>query len=269
MLDVRYNYLTGKAGKLPEDFVIDKRIDPDGDGCKELYDDLITAYFSDLEMNKRRGIHTIENREQYSWKTRKSFYTLFVNGDDYLLSADYIGPSVHWAGEKGMTDTQILDFLSICRTIGGHIVWPRGSDIKDGKTINRQRGGEKSLYDRMDWTLLLLKIFYMTDGDKERYLSYTRQTGTMRQVLENENRFLIMFEAFSRSRSWLDRFGSFEEFCKQFKLNGTGNFVTEQFMVRPMSLWFPVLPADYERYCINVCKAVAARNQEIRECEGE
>lgn len=269
MLDVHYNYLTGKTGKLPEDFVIDKRIDPDGDDCKELYDDLITAYFSDLEMNQRHGIQRVENREQYSWKTQRMFYTLFVNGEDYLLSADYIGPSVYWAGKQGMTDVQIRAFLSSCRTIGGHIVWPRGSDIKEGKTINCQKGGDKSLYDRMDWTLLLLKFFYMADGDKERYLNYTRQTGTMRQVIENESRFLNMFEAFSCSRSWLDRFGSFEDFCKQFKLNGTGNFVTEHFEVRPMAPWFPILPADYERFCENVCEAVAARNQEIRECEGK
>lgn len=40
-----YNYLIGKAEKLDVSFNIDKRIDPDTCGCKELYDDFIEAFF--------------------------------------------------------------------------------------------------------------------------------------------------------------------------------------------------------------------------------
>lgn len=48
MLNVDYNYLIGSSQPLPSDYNIDDRPDPDTDGCKKLYDDIIEAYFQNM-----------------------------------------------------------------------------------------------------------------------------------------------------------------------------------------------------------------------------
>lgn len=166
MIDIKYSYLIGKACDLPQDFNVDLRIDPDTCGCKKLYDDIIDAFFCDTQLNYMNGILDVENKEQ-SFEEQSPFYTIFINDGTYLLSADYIGPSVYWARERGIEEDNIRSFLNICRTIGGHIVWPRGKKLK--KKINTSRSGNLGVYDRIDWTLLLIALFYVTDN-REQYL---------------------------------------------------------------------------------------------------
>lgn len=57
---------------------------------------------------------------------KPKYYSLFVNGDIHILSSDYLGPSIYWAKELGFDDEQILKWLAISRTIGGHILFPGG-----------------------------------------------------------------------------------------------------------------------------------------------
>ena len=154
-----YNYLIGKAEKLDVSFNIDKRIDPDTCGCKELYDDFIEAFFSDEHCNIEHGIKKVENVKQ-QFGNKSPVYTIFLNDSDYLMSTDYIGPSVYWARYRKISDGNIIKFLSICRTIGGHMAWPRGREVF--VKINSARAGKAGLYDRIDWTLALIKIYYET-----------------------------------------------------------------------------------------------------------
>lgn len=79
----------------------------------------------------QNGILNIENKKLIF--RNQPTYTLFVNEDEFLLSSDYIGPSIYWARECGIEDSEIREFLKICRTIGGHIVWPRGTEIRKKK----------------------------------------------------------------------------------------------------------------------------------------
>jgi hypothetical protein len=65
MLNVDYNYLIGSSQPLPSDYNIDDRPDPDTDGCKKLYDDIIEAYFQNMRT------HTVENVEQQFYARRK------------------------------------------------------------------------------------------------------------------------------------------------------------------------------------------------------
>lgn len=261
MIDKNYNYLIGKASDLPQDFDIDLRIDPDTCGCKKLYNDIIEAYFSDTQLNIKNGIVKVENKEQ-KISNNPAFYTIFVNAGKYLLSSDCIGPSVYWARERAVNDDKIRYFLNVSRTIGGHIVWPRGRELK--KKINTSRGGKSGVYDRMDWTLLLISIFYETDN-KEQYLQRANELIPREFRYKNNfnSKFEGMYEAFICARSWFESFGTFEMFCKQFKLSGKGNFVDENYKVNIMTALFPILPNDYEEYIENVCSAINVRNSLI------
>ena len=122
------------------------------------------------------------------------------------LVADYIGPSVHWACEAGMTAEHIGKFLETTRTFGGHIIWPRWIGIpkrkgeygyefiSDFKSINILRGGEKGFYDRIDLTLFDLKEWYLEQTCKLK-LTY------------------------DKNKIWLEQFVDFEGFVNFFKLN--------------------------------------------------
>ena len=90
-----------------------------------------------------------------------------LKGKEWLLSIDYIGPSINWALREleigGLSKYDIIETLNVCRTIGGHIVWPRGSNLV--YKINQTRGGGNSVYDRIDWTLYLVQFCYKYDFD--------------------------------------------------------------------------------------------------------
>ena len=263
MLDTNYNYLIGAIGQLPSDFDIKKRIDPDS-VCKELYDDIISAFFSSDNENKENNIYTVENwKQQYGGK--HPFYTIRINEDSdcILLSSDYIGPSVYWAQQEGISIENIRDFLGTCRTIGGHMVWPRGSDITwDGTlTINTAKGGDGGVYDRIDWTLLLIKIYY-SFPKRDDFFQCLRCIFPAEKIDMCKSSFLRMYGAISRAYTvWFSRFGSFERFCDQFMLNGS--FVDETFRVKKMIDWFPLLPNPYMEYINNLCQAIQNRNRAI------
>lgn len=159
------NYLFSLYPNFPRDFLIQTRKDPDT--CNgELYSDLLTVFFGDKQL-KSLGLASVENRKQKS-KNGEIYYTLFVykaqedRKTEYLLSSDYIGASIYWAIEAGLNKEEIVQFLKISRTLGGHIVFPRGNGTP---TINQARGGEKTYYDRFDLTLLALKKWYLGDAD--------------------------------------------------------------------------------------------------------
>lgn len=262
MQEKRYNYLIGKAEELSPSFNINKRIDPDS-GCKELYDDFIEAYFGNEKCNRKHNIVSIENKKQ-KFGSKPEFYTLFINGSDYLLSMDYIGPSVYWARDRGLSDSDIIKFLSVCRTIGGHVAWPRGRDIK--VKINVARAGKDGLYDRIDWTLALIKVFYETkELGKNQFVKNAMAIDfdNLRGDEFSEKRFDRMYEAFCCAQKWFELFGSFPGFCEQYKLVGKNGFVDENFEVRNLAPWYPFLPDDYSVYIDNVCDAVNTRNDEV------
>lgn len=278
MLDIKYNYLIGSSQPLPSDYNIDDRPDPDTDGCKKLYDDIIEAYFHGIKDN------TIGNLEQQfrpdknkdldlQWSNygklnntspvpknkdkQPPCYTIFIDKekeDKVLLSADYFGPSIYWAIESGINNEQIIEFLNISRSIGGHIVWPRGSHIKN--KINPSRA---AVYDRPDWTLLLLKIYYEKRDEK----SFLEEVNSLIPIEfrgeENFNsKFKRVYSAFCDSNKWIDLIGSFEKFCLQFKL--LGSFVDGNLDVIRLADTFPLLPKDYKGYIKSTCQAIKLRN---------
>lgn len=252
-INTEYNYLiNGEIRNFPPDFCIDKRRDPDS-VSKKLYDDILMTFFSESQ--------SAENLEQ-QFSNKPKFYTIRI--DNALLSSDYIGPSVYWARERGVSDDKIRNFLAQCRTIGGHIVWERGSDLK--YKVNTSRGGSDGVYDRFDWTLLLLKIFL---SDKKQDINTFLDEANkcipekFRNTDNTNTKFTNLFGAF-QSSNWLKGY-EFVEFCKQFKLYGS--FVDNQNNIIKTAPLFPFLPTDYEQYIDSVCKAINKRNSHISKLE--
>lgn len=251
-INIEYNYLIDdQICMFPDNYCIDKRRDPDSDS-KRLYDDILTIFFSENNSAK--------NLEQQFYGKPK-FYTIKINNDT-LLSSDYIGPSVYWARERGVSDDKIRDFLKQCRTIGGHIVWERGSDLK--YKVNTSRSGSDGVYDRFDWTLLLLKIF-LSDV-KQDVNSFVGKANKYipekyRDTKNTNTKFKNLYFAFDCSK-WL-KICTFDEFCERFKLYGS--FVDKQNNVIETAPLFPFLPTDYEQYIDNVCKAITKRNSDLVE----
>lgn len=263
-LNIQYNYLIDGELPLPSNFDLNDRVDPDC-GCKKLYDDILLAFFNDSDYNKTNGIISVENWHQ-KYGQRPEFYTIRINGDTdhpILLSSDYIGPSVYWAIDQGIPNEEILEFLGICRTIGGHMIWPRGRVITDdGMTINRAKGGSKGVYDRIDWTLLLIKIFY---EHQERTDFFNKLDSFFSGEIckyNCKNNLELMYDSIKRSYDvWFHKFHDFARFCKQFCL--VCSFVDSDYNVIKMIDWFPILPNSYTDYISNLCKAVQTRNNII------
>lgn len=195
------NYLFDLYPYFPKGFSLYNRKDPDV--CsKALYDDLCKMFFDDDSKEKLKITSVCNKCQNFG---NGDFYTLFIDKDKYLLSSDYIGASIYWAQKAELNDRIILDHLSISRTIGGHILFPRGGKLE---TVNQARGGEKGYYDRFDLTLYAIKEWFVEN--KNTKIGY---------AIENYHEW---FELFSGDDNCKNGFENFVEF---FKLEG---FIYEQ-----------------------------------------
>jgi hypothetical protein len=259
-IDVKYNYLIGDSyDKFPTDFALNTRIDPDTGinitddsqrerTSKKLYDDLITCYCGQMQNFE------VESKLQ-EFKPKPPFYTLFINDDEFLLSSDYIGPSVYWADALGVENSKILEFLKIARTIGGHMVWPRGFG-PNKLTINTARSGDKGFYDRIDWTLQAIKIYY-DFRSKDEFIEECKKL--LPEDYCEFGRFENFYSALQNSKKWLSKFGSFCSFCDFFKLKDS--FVDEQRNVIYFAPLFPILPTNYKDYIDKCVEAIVKKIQ--------
>lgn len=263
------NYLFDLYPDFPNDFNLHNRLDPD---CcsKELYDDLRATFFSD-EQNKIIHISNVENRQQH-FGNSPAFYTMFVDDNTYLLSSDYIGPSVYWAEKAGLSDNEIINYLRISRTLGGHVVFPRGEHSRVTYhfppnrfgnvypiTLNNARGGKKGYYDRFDLTLFALKQLF---EDKE---------------IANK----LIKKAWLNYSDWFDLFkvngNGFNTFIDFFKLN---DFVDKNYEVYDLTTfnvetcnyalvendasWIPETPSGYRIYVAGVNHLIELRNNRLQ-----
>ena len=184
------NYLFDLYPKYQIGFNLDTRKDPDK--CsKQLYDDMKKIFFSKERLDSLK-LNSIENKCQNFG--RGNFYTLFIDDGKYRLSSDFIGASIYWAKQKGLADEDIVEYLRISRTIGGHMVFPRGQ----GTTVNQARGGENSYYDRFDLTLLAIKKWYSNECNS-----------TINYAIDNYKEW---FELFIKDRDLKDGFRNFINF---------------------------------------------------------
>ena len=261
--NVDYNYFQESNPEwLDADFDFSKRNDPDKN-CGSLYADLIHRFFPE---NRNENIKKVEHSNNGD-----NQHYIVINDTIYLTS-DYIGPSVNWAKKIGnCNDLEIKDILKISRTIGGHLTWP----VFIGKpTINTARGGSNGVFDRIDWTLLLLKIYYDLHIGKNQtytYFDYFFQAlkskfdcQVKRRTRRNDYAKLDdIYPAFVKSHIYLNLFKSFEGFCDFFKL--IGNFVDENYKVIELAPYLPVKPTpeNYKEYIRKSICAIIKRNKAL------
>ena len=248
-----FNYLLGSENEVPKDFDIDQRDDPDV-GCKKLYDDEIIAFFGNS--------NDVENWKQ-KYGTKPPFYTIRIIEKQFLFSSDYIGPSVYWARERGISDDRIRDFLTICRRLGGHILFPRGGKRQKGiDTPNQAKAGSKGVYDRIDWFLQLIKIFYASKSRKDYlYEANLLLPDGFRNIQNFNDKFNHIYSSLENYKDEFLYFKNFEGFCNCFKL--VGSLVDREYNVVEMTKFFPILPENYEEYIENLCNAIEARNDRL------
>lgn len=281
IMNIKYNYLIGKAENLPLNYDIDGRPEPETDGCKKLYDDLIAHFFPNesvenleqqyrynpqrYEPDRRRTLQDYweqynklnnKNAKKRSEDMKPPYYTICYKKHDIRLSADYIGPSTHWLSQLTDEREKMISLLNISRTIGGHIVWPRGFG-QDKLSINEARGGSKGVYDRIDWTLQLVKIFYKYKG---AFLSICQKI-YKENFSKYKNTFKTMNNAFSYSIKWFELIGDFNKFCEKFKLKGS--FVDNENNIIWFANPFPIKPNNYLDYAEKNCRAIEIRNMQI------
>lgn len=255
MQEKEFNYLVEKVNDVPTDFDLDDRSNPDIIG-KELYDDEKEAFFG-------------EDDNIINWQQKKRaeppFFTIKVMDKGYLYSSDYIGPSIYWAREKGISDKEICSFLTVCRRLGGHILLPRGGHRqKDIYTPNQAKAGSNGVYDRFDWFLHLLKIYYEAENLKDyMYKANLLLPEDYRNKKNFNDKFKLIYKSINFYKKEFLYFESFKGYCDRFLL--VGSFVNEEYEIINMSNLLPILPEDYNSYIEKLCKAIETRNAKMHE----
>lgn len=221
------------------------------------------------------------------FKDKPLFYSFVTRQDNnleskvkFILSSDYIGPSIYQSSVIGqLKNSEIKEIVERGRTLGGHMIWPRGSKEN---TVNKVRGGEiyrgcgYGFYDRIDLPLQLLKIYYKVINEnnnyrKQKFEEIIRTLFTDKKWNENHLCFEAMFQAFddvsqTNAREWFKIFKTFEQFNIFFKL--VGSFVDEGYEVVQLTDFFPIKPAkeSYKKYIQNNLNAIEMRNKILESC---
>lgn len=266
MHSLEFNYLHDLA---TANYDLGNRPDPDSESII-LKEDLLEAFWG-TQTNEAR----VSAEKNYGCG---SFRDIEVpsGGQTILLSVDYLGPSVYWLkdyySEHGVdapeADFRIRAFLKESRKLGGHILFPRGSNGGPHETLNQARSGERGVYDRIDATLLCLKVFF---GCSEA--SSTNSQRDASAFMKEVSKFFPSEEQFKKVKANLMRifdslqyyaedfayFSDFRGFCERQKL--TGSFVTKEGEVEMFAPLCPLKPENYEAYAENVNGAIKKRNK--------
>lgn len=260
-------------------------IDPDK-ASSGLYDAIYKLFFYDYRKMINNGIKCVNLVGQ----KRKDglFYSFFLydklnekgypdtnKEPDFILSADCLGPSKFQSMNiAGLSIDEVKSNIENSRTLGGHIIWPRGDTLH--YKINEVRGGcikkkcDYGFYDRTDWTFLLLKQYYEVINDnnqRERLKKYIAGINVFfpeQEIsVQDWECFEVLFKAFDVSRSWFLKFKSFIVFSDFFKIKGS--FVDDLYNVVELTSYFPIKPdkEGYLKYIENNLNAITVRNSNI------
>ena len=195
------------------EFKLDDREDPDMKSQKLITD--LANTFCDNKKTPSGNILSVKNIEQtrQTRDQKKRWYAkvqVHDGNQNYIatfgVTADYIGASIHWAQEAGISQAEILDHIAISRTLEGHLLFPTWYSTKDGTkswssnentpiSINIARGGEDTYFDRIDYTLWALKQWYSSASEETK-----------------------LSADINKNRLWFELFCSFDDFIKYFKL---------------------------------------------------
>lgn len=180
--------------------------------------------------------------EEIVWDENYGCYYFSNKSDGMQYSSDYIGPSATRAFQMGVDDLTVGAAIKECRTIGGHMLWPRHT-----ANVNTSRG--MAACDRIDITLLEIQDFYESDYSKKALLS---------QAIRN---------ALVKDKKWFKNFIDFVGFSNNFLL--VGSFVDEKYQVvelaeiNPGNAFIPETEEKYRRFIQENINAVKRRNDVI------
>jgi len=267
---IYYNYLEDMYPKYKYCTFVTNDIDQKSAKlCEAIY----KLYFNNIQNNKKYGLPNVKILGQNYGKGLFYSFSVFEFEDNvekqyFLLSIDYIGPSVFQSENIGKLESfEIQNFLTVSRTLGGHLLWPRGRNMNP--TINQVKGGEINpgcgygFYDRIDWVLLLLKIYYLQDVNSVKtYLEKIEEKFSDIKITDDDKKcFKAMYQAFDRAKDWFEKFESFQNFCDFFRINKS--FVEgSSYDVIGLTSFFPIKPSQegYLEYIRNNLKAINKRN---------
>ena len=180
--------------------------------------------------------------EEIVWDKQHSCFYFNSESNGMQYSSDYIGPSATRAFRMGIDDLTVGTAIKECRTIGGHIIWPRHT-----ANVNTARGN--AACDRIDITLLEIKDFYESHFSEKAALS---------PAIRN---------ALVRDREWFRKFKDFAGFSNSFLL--VGSFVDKNYQVvelaeiNPENAFIPETEEKYRRFIQENINAVKRRNEMI------
>lgn len=236
-----------------------------------------------------------------------------IRSSNLYLGSDYIGFSKNWIPNNIGVDF-IVESLKMTRTFGGHILFPKGfyegwfycekddqifytksniynwykkrypEDAVDTMyrnlkiyTINISKGGEYSFYDRFDWTLQMIKLYYeciKEENDSLRICHYLHKASDMltkivtdlkyenvQEISTMSSRSIKMYYGLDNSRKWFLLFEDFPGFVEYFCLQES--FVNKNNQIMKSADWLPLLPTDYTQYMNGTVKQIEKRNGKL------
>ncbi len=221
------------------EFNIDRRLDPDS-YCKELYEDLSEVLLKNKVLPNGDVIDIYET----SLCINKKYYETRIkikSNDEVIysvgLGTDYIGASIHWALESGLSKKDCIDILKTSRTLGGHIFLPRWireektNTLHRGISLNIAKGGKKGFCDRIDLFLKDLSCWYLKKECK-------------------------LQEVYEKNKLWLCLFKNFDNFVKFNKLQ---DFIDNNYVENIQDI-IPKSCDEYKEFSKNINKKINSRN---------
>ena len=168
---------------------------------------------------------------------------------EFVLSSDSIGHTYRSVKIKSIKkivdqidDEKIKSFWSVCRSIGGYILFP-AKKIDNKLTINCHRGLHPKLIDRWDLSLECIRCFY------------NKKESPIKETLIRYSDFFNLFE-------------NFEGYVKYFHLQDmvSKDYNSIKFFLPFKDFNHPPLPAtvdEYLTYRENLMTFIIARNKRI------
>ena len=168
---------------------------------------------------------------------------------EFVLSSDSIGHTYRSVKIKSIKkivdqidDEKIKSFWSVCRSIGGYILFP-AKKIDNKITINCHRGLHPKLIDRWDLSLECIRCFY------------NKKESPIKETLIRYSDFFNLFE-------------NFEGYVKYFHLQDmvSKDYNSIKFFLPFKGFNHPPLPANVDEYLTyreNLMTFIKARNKRI------
>ena len=230
------------------DTTIDVRVDSnlkDPDGYSKILNDVHQILWS-----KKLPNGVFFNLESKTDDDGRYILIADINSHHIVLSSDIIVTTYtecwtrHQIGKEiipYIAGDKKIEFEKFAHTFGAFMIFPKR--MKDGRTINQNRGTHPKLYDRFDLTLECLRRYF-----------------------EGKNNPL--FDTFKRYDEYLKLFVSFKEFCTFFLLQDlvTDDFNTIKYFIPFVDFNDDPLPKsidEYYKFMDNCISFIKKRNNRI------